>query len=108
MNVPRDDLNQCLLSQSLPIDMASHGIVGSKRPLEEPEDAEFEPAKKFKTSELPLNSTQRSAVDSLVHTIKKKGIYDTLRKQVWAQYAASVGISEVAHCLGVLWCEQLS
>lgn len=55
--------------------------------LEEPA---FIPPKRFKTSELPLSSTQRSTIDSLLHTIKKKGEYDALRKKVWSQYAESV------------------
>ena len=46
--------------------------------------------KRFKTSELPLNSSQRSTIDGLLHTIKKKGEYDALRKRVWAQYLESV------------------
>ncbi|KAL8687951.1 MAG: hypothetical protein Q9218_006013 [Villophora microphyllina] len=39
------------------------------------------PRKRFKTSELPLNATQRSAIDGLLHTFKKKGEYDVLRKK---------------------------
>lgn len=46
--------------------------------------------KKYRVSELPLSSSQKSTIDGLVHTIKKKGIYDTLRKQVWAQYSDGV------------------
>ncbi|OBT87922.1 hypothetical protein VE02_02660 [Pseudogymnoascus sp. 03VT05] len=41
------------------------------------------PRKKIKTSELPLSSATRSAIESLSHTFKKKGNYDALRKQVW-------------------------
>lgn len=50
----------------------------------------FIPRKKLKTSELPLSSAQRSTIDTLLHTIKKKGVYDTLRKQVWSEYTDSV------------------
>ena len=53
-------------------------------------EAELPPRKKFKVSDLPLSSSQRAAIDGLVHTIKKKGLYDTVRKQVWAQYTESV------------------
>ena len=60
-----------------------------KRP---PETEPYLPRKIFKISELPLNSTQRSTIDGLLHTIKKKGEYDTLRKRVWAQYMDSVRI----------------
>lgn len=45
---------------------------------------------KFKVSELPLEAAQRSAIDGLVHTVKKRGEFDTLRKKVWAEYAESV------------------
>lgn len=55
-----------------------------------PLDDEYSPRKRFKVSELPLNSSQRSTIDSLLHTIKKKGEYDALRKCVWAQYLESV------------------
>ena len=54
----------------------------------------FVPRKRFKTTELPLNSTQRSTIDSLLHTIKKKGEYDALRKKVWSQYAESVSVGQ--------------
>lgn len=52
----------------------------------------FVPRKKVKTSELPLSSAQRSTIDTLLHTIKKKGDYDALRKQVWSEYADSVSL----------------
>ena len=48
------------------------------------------PQRRFKTSELPLTPLQRSTIDGLLNTIKKKGDYDTLRKKVWSQYAESV------------------
>ena len=67
--------------------MAAVEVDVTKRALE---DQEHVPRKRFKTSELPLNPSQRSTIDSLLHTIKKKGEYDTLRKQVWAQYVQSV------------------
>ena len=58
-----------------------------------PREAEaFQPRKRFKTSELPLSATQRSTIDDLLHTIKKKGEYDTLRKKVWSQFVESVSI----------------
>lgn len=55
-----------------------------------PGEGTFLPRKRFKTSELPLNSAQRSGIDGLLHTIKKKGEYDELRKKVWSKYAESV------------------
>lgn len=69
----------------------------------------FIPHKRFKASELPLNAVQRSTIDGLLHTIKKKGEYDALRKKVWSQYAESVSSSLTAcylwndvGCLGFL------
>lgn len=66
--------------------MAASVLEPNKHSLDEPTP----PARKrFKTSELPLNSAQRSSIDSLLHTIKKKGEYDALRKQVWSQFSES-------------------
>ena len=67
--------------------MASVDTIGSKHVLE---DSEVVPRKRFKTSELPLNATQKSTIDGLLHTIKKKGEYDLLRKKVWSQFEESV------------------
>lgn len=66
--------------------MASVDIIGSKHALEDPE---FIPRKRFKTSELPFNAAQKSTIDGLLHTIKKKGEYDSLRKKVWSQFEES-------------------
>ncbi len=67
--------------------MATMEVDTAKRNSNVQDDA---PCKRFKTSELPLNFSQRSTIDGLLHTIKKKGEYDALRKQVWAQYLESV------------------
>ena len=67
--------------------MASVDTIGSKHVLE---DSDVVPRKRFKTSELPLNATQKSTIDGLLHTIKKKGEYDLLRKKVWSQFEESV------------------
>jgi hypothetical protein len=69
--------------------MATTDLIPTTRPHE---GEVFVPRKKFKTSDLPLNSIQRSTIDSLLHTIKKKGEYDALRKKVWSQYAESVSV----------------
>lgn len=66
--------------------MATPAIIAAKHPLEDPTSP---PRKRFKTSELPLNSAQRSSIDGLLNTIKKKGDYDALRKQVWSQFIES-------------------
>ena len=67
--------------------MASVDAISNKHVLEDPETL---PRKRFKTSELPLNATQKSTIDGLLHTIKKKGEYDSLRKKVWSQFEESV------------------
>lgn len=46
--------------------------------------------KKLKTSDLPLASATRAAIEGLAHTFKKKGGYDLLRKQVWEDLESSV------------------
>ncbi|KAH8599699.1 complex proteins associated with Set1p component shg1-domain-containing protein [Bisporella sp. PMI_857] len=45
--------------------------------------------KKLKTSDLPLASATRSAIDGLQRTYKKKGGYDSLRQQVWQELERS-------------------
>ena len=67
--------------------MASPDIATNKHALE---NDLLLPRKKFKTSELPLSSVQRSSIDGLLHTIKKKGEYDALRKKVWSEFENSV------------------
>ena len=69
--------------------MATPDGMTSEHMLEDPVPL---PRKRFKTTELPLNSTQKSSIDNILHTIKKKGEYDTLRKKVWSQFAESVRI----------------
>lgn len=46
--------------------------------------------RKFKASELPLPSATRAAIESLAFAFKKEGAYDTIRKQVWDKFKASV------------------
>ena len=84
----------CLRPQrTLLSSMASSEAFGLKRSL----DIAERPRKKYKVADLPITASQRSAIDGLVHTIKKKGIYDVLRKQIWAQYNDSVG--SVSPCI---------
>ena len=51
--------------------------------------------KKLKTSDLPLASATRAAIEGLAHTFKKKGGYDSLRKQVWEDLEKSVCLPKV-------------
>lgn len=69
--------------------MASTEVAGVKRHL----DVVERPKKKYRVADLPISASQRSAIDGLVHTVKKKGIYDALRKQIWSQYNESVRFS---------------
>jgi hypothetical protein len=71
-----------------PIDMAE---VGRKRALDG--EGIQQMRKKLRPSELPLSQSKRSAIDNLVHTFRKKGHYDSIRKELLAQYEASVRVS---------------
>lgn len=62
--------------------------VSRKRPLDS--DGPGNMRKKLRPSELPLSQSKRSAIDNLVHTFRKKGHYDSIRKELLAQYEASV------------------
>lgn len=55
-------------------------------------DASQHPRKKLRPSELPLSQAKRSAIDNLVQMFRKKGHYDSIRKELLAQYEASVCI----------------
>ncbi|KAI4126747.1 MAG: hypothetical protein LQ347_004852 [Umbilicaria vellea] len=66
--------------------MSAVRLMPDAPPIEEPI---IVPRRQFKTSDLPLTPVQRSSIDSLLHTIKKKGEFDALRKTVWSQYADS-------------------
>ena len=57
---------------------------------DEPVKAADPPRKTFKTSELPLSSATRTAIEGLSYKFKKKGGYDVIRKQVWKQLEGSV------------------
>ncbi|KAH7067672.1 complex proteins associated with Set1p component shg1-domain-containing protein [Paraphoma chrysanthemicola] len=61
--------------------------VSRKRALEG--DGPQHMRKKLRPSELPLSQSKRSAIDNLVHTFRKKGHYDSIRKELLAQYEAS-------------------
>jgi hypothetical protein len=54
--------------------------------------------RKFKASELPLPSATRAAIESLAHSFKKEGAYDSIRKQVWDKFEASVCRTTISNC----------
>lgn len=49
--------------------------------------------KKPRISELPTSSAKQSEVGGLVHVFKRKGEFDSLRKQVYAQFEAGVRLT---------------
>jgi hypothetical protein len=67
--------------------------VVRKRALED--DGPGNMRKKLRPSELPLSQAKRSATDNLVHTFRKKGHYDSIRKDLLAQYEGSVRIKHI-------------
>lgn len=69
--------------------MASTDVALGKHGLG---DAVLPQRKRLKTSDLPLTPTQRSTIDGLLLTIKKKGDFDALRKKIWSLYVDSVSL----------------
>lgn len=57
--------------------------------MDEVADFQLPPRKKPKTSDLPLSSAQRSSIEGMLHTFKKKGDFDSLRKKAFQQYNES-------------------
>ncbi|KAI9721134.1 MAG: hypothetical protein M1828_005240 [Chrysothrix sp. TS-e1954] len=47
------------------------------------------PSKRFKPNELPLTSHQRSTIDTLIHTFKKQGAFDVVRKSAYSTFESS-------------------
>ncbi|OQU97508.1 hypothetical protein CLAIMM_03433 [Cladophialophora immunda] len=62
-------------------------VMADAPPVESPPPFSLRP--RFKISDLPLVKEQRSTIDALLLKFKKKGGYDSLRKQVWASYNTS-------------------
>lgn len=57
--------------------------------MDEVSDFQLPPRKKPKTSDLPLSSAQRASIEGMLHTFKKKGDFDSLRKKAFQQYNES-------------------
>jgi hypothetical protein len=57
--------------------------AGIKRPAL---DIESLKRKKFKADDLPLSAAQHAAIDKLLLSFKKKGGFDSVRKQIWAEF----------------------
>ena len=60
-------------------------------------EVNFWQQKKFKTEELPLSAAQHTALENLLHSFKKKGGFDNVRKKIWADFDGGV-----CHLLAVL------
>lgn len=78
--------------------MAGPGELPDSQPenLKRPAlDIESIQRKKFKAEELPLSAAQRTAIDNLLYSFKKKGGFDSVRKQIWAEFNDGVGLSFV-------------
>ena len=54
----------------------------------------------IKISELPLSAQKRATIDGLVHTFKKKGGFDHIRKEVFKAVDSPVGYLYCAIVLG--------
>lgn len=46
------------------------------------------PSKRLKPTDLPLTSAQRQSIQSTLHTYKKKGEFDALRKSIYSRFYA--------------------
>lgn len=57
--------------------------TGEKRPSV---DIESLKRKKFKADDLPLSAAQHAAIDKLLHSFRKKGGFDSIRKTIWAEF----------------------
>lgn len=57
--------------------------MGTKRPSVDMESLKH---KKFKAEDLPISAAQHAAIDKLLHSFKKKGGFDSIRKQIWAEF----------------------
>lgn len=53
--------------------------------------------KKFKAEDLPITAAQHSVIDTLLHSFKKKGCFDSTRKQIWAEFNSSACLSYDIH-----------
>lgn len=64
----------------------SEGTEGAKSANNQPIDIDSVKCKKFKADDLPLTTAQHAVIDKLLHSFKKKGGFDTVRKQIWADF----------------------
>ncbi|KAL4899504.1 complex proteins associated with Set1p component shg1-domain-containing protein [Aspergillus multicolor] len=72
-------------------------VNGLKRPSIDVE--RFQQRKKYKTEELPLTAAQREAIEDLLHSFKKKGGFDHIRKKIWSEFHDGEGKAEFTRLL---------
>lgn len=60
-------------------------------------DIESLTRKKFKTDDLPLSAAQHAVIDKLLHSFKKKGGFDSVRKQIWSEFNDGVWLTSKQH-----------
>jgi hypothetical protein len=70
--------------------------VGRKHSLDG--DSHTPPRKRLKLSDLPIAQAKRSTIDNLLHTFKKNGEYDTMRKALFSQFESDVSAQTCRHC----------
>lgn len=63
-------------------------------------EVNFWQRKKFKTEELPLSAAQHAAIENLLHSFKKKGGFDNVRKKIWADFDGGVCYLRVVLSMG--------
>lgn len=78
--------------------------VGVKRAFA---DDAISSRKKLKSSDLPLTQHQHSTIDSLLHSFKKGGQFDAIRKKVFSQFESGDAKSSLVDSLTALVDAQL-
>jgi hypothetical protein len=69
---------------------AAHTVAGAT--------PEMPPRKRPRVADLPLSSSKRESIDALLHTFKKKGEFDQLRRKAYAQFDQGVRQCHVFSC----------
>ena len=84
-NPPFNPTPDSTLDYTLPRTQAA---ISSSSGPEEP------PLKRLKPSDLPLTSTQRNSITSTLHTFKKRGEFDALRKSIYSRFVSSAPLKD--------------
>lgn len=73
--------------------MAAVDGAGSLKRGAELDGEELFVRKKLKIQDLPISQGQRKVIEGLVLAFKKKGGFDTLRKEAYKQFTEGVSVS---------------